>query len=187
MGPLALQDVFAVLTALLAVLILTPVLTRPAERLGLMDTPGGRKRHAKAVPLTGGLAMFAAFCIALLLIDDPMRPYASLVVGMGILLAIGLMDDLQEISATSKMMAQIMAAVLMVSWGEVQIHSLGDLFGTGEILLGEWAIPFTVLCTVVLINAINMADGFDGLAGGMVAVSLFWLAAAALQQGPSRS
>jgi UDP-GlcNAc:undecaprenyl-phosphate GlcNAc-1-phosphate transferase len=183
MGPLQIQDVFAIITGLVAVLVLTPVLTRPAERLGLMDTPGGRKRHATAVPLTGGLAMFAAFCISLLVIDDPMRPYASMVVGMGILLVVGLMDDIQEITVASKMVAQIMAAVLMVSWGGVQIHSLGDLFGTGVIELGEWAIPFTVLCTLVLINAVNMADGFDGLAGGMTAVALFWLAAASHANG----
>lgn len=175
MFPLDIQDVFAIFIGLLVVLFLTPILTRPAEKLGLMDTPGGRKRHKTAVPLTGGITMFAAFCIFLLLTDDPMRPYASLVVGMGLLLIVGLMDDLQEISPTSKMVAQLLAAVLMVSWGEVQIHSLGNIFGIGEIKLGEWAIPFTVLCTVGLINAVNMADGFDGLAGGMVAVGLFWL------------
>src|SRR5699024_6107037 len=52
---------------------------------------------------------------------------------------------------------------------------------------GEWAIPFTVLCTVLLINAVNMADGSDGLAGGLSAVALTMLLAAGVLGGASRS
>jgi len=100
--------------------------------------------------------------------------------GMGLMLATGIIDDLIEISAGAKLLAQIAAAILMVSWGEVQIHDLGNLVGVKPIELGEWSVPFTVLCVLVLINAINMADGTDGLAGGMSMVALVCLFVAGL-------
>ncbi len=173
---ISLQGAIAVLAGFAFVSVLIPLLCRPAERLGLLDLPNERKLHGEPVPMIGGIAMFIAFCAGLLLIPDPLRPYASLVVGMGVLLATGLIDDALDISPISKLIMQLLAATLMVSWGEVQIQSLGNLFGSGEIELGEWAIPFTVLCTVFLINGLNMADGTDGLAGGLAVIILIGLA-----------
>ncbi len=163
--------------AFFVVAFLVPMLHAPAARMGLVDQPGGRKQHDGLVPLTGGLAIFAGFAFGLMLVDDSLRPYASLLVGMGLMLLTGLVDDLIDISASAKLSAQVLAAVLMVSWGEVQIHSLGSLVGVKPVLLGEWAIPFTVLCVLILVNAINMADGTDGLAGGLTAVALAMLLA----------
>jgi len=166
------QPLVAMASALIVTALLVPVLSAPAERMGLVDTPGGRKDHLGLIPLTGGLAIFSGFAFALLLLDVTLQPYASLVAGMALMLATGIIDDLIEISAGTKLLAQIGAAVLMVSWGEVQIHQLGNLVGVKPIELGEWAIPFTVLCVLVMINAVNMADGTDGLAGGMTFLAL---------------
>lgn len=177
MGPLTYNTMAAMLAAFLLVIIAVPLLRAPAHHIDLIDRPGGRKNHRCAVPLIGGLAMFGAFCIALMMVEATLRPYASLVAGMGILLAVGLIDDLIDLSAGAKLFSQVFVAILMVSWGEVQIHTLGDLVGVKPVELGEWAIPFTVLCTVLMINAINMADGTDGLAGGLSAVALFMLLA----------
>jgi UDP-GlcNAc:undecaprenyl-phosphate GlcNAc-1-phosphate transferase len=172
MGTVSIQGSLAVLAGLVFVSILIPMLCRPAERLGLLDLPDERKIHGEPVPMIGGIAMFIAFCAGLLLIPDPLRPYASLVIGMGILLATGLVDDALDITPASKLIMQLVAITLMVSWGEVQVHSLGDLFGAGPVELGEWAIPFTALCTIFMINGLNMADGTDGLAGGMSVIML---------------
>ena len=166
---------------------LVPILHAPAERMGLVDRPGGRKHHDGLIPLTGGLAIFGGFCFGLLLVDDSIRPFASLIVGMGLMLVTGLVDDLIDISPSAKLSAQVLAAILMVSWGEVQVHSLGTLVGVKPIILGEWAIPFTVLCVLVLVNALNMADGTDGLAGGLVAVALGMFMAVGSIGGASRS
>lgn len=176
LGPLSIQSVLAVVAGFFFVCILIPMLRRPAEMLGLLDIPDNRKIHLRPVPLIGGVAMFVAFCCGLLLIPDPLRPYASLVVGMGLMLATGMVDDAIDITPAAKLVMQLFAAVLMVSWGEVQIHSLGNLLGTGEIELGQWAIPFTVLCVVFMVNALNMLDGADGQAGGAAVVMLLWLA-----------
>ena len=176
MEGVSIPGLLAVVAGFVFVSILIPMLCRPAERLGLLDLPDDRKLHGEPVPMIGGFAMFIAFCAGLLIIPDPLRPYASLIVGMGLLLATGLVDDALDITPASKLIMQLVAATLMVSWGEVQIHSLGNLFGAGEVELGEWAIPFTVLCTVFMINAINMADGTDGLAGGLAMLILVGLA-----------
>lgn len=175
-GAISLQGAVAVAAGFAFVSVLIPMLCRPAERLGLLDLPDDRKLHGEPVPMIGGIAMFIAFCAGLLIIPDPLRPYASLVVGMGLLLATGLIDDALDITPASKLIMQLVAATLMVSWGEVQVHSLGNLFGAGEFELGQWAIPFTVLCTIFMINAINMADGTDGLAGGLAVIILVGLA-----------
>ncbi len=186
MGVLTYQPIVAMVAAFLLAAILVPILSQPAKRMGLVDAPGGRKRHLGEVPLTGGLAIFTAFGFGLFLIDVNLQPYASLVVGMALMLATGIIDDLIEISAGAKLLAQVVAAILMVSWGEVQILDLGNLVGVKSIELGEWSVPFTVLCVLVLINAINMADGTDGLAGGMTMVALLCLFVAGILGGAGR-
>ena len=157
-------------------------LRRPAERFGLVDHPGGRKRHSDIVPLTGGLAITIGFFAALALSFGALADYKVLFVAIATLAVIGLLDDVGEISARSKLGVQVLAAVLMTSWGNHFLTSLGDLFGRGPIALANWAIPLTVFATVAVINGINMIDGMDGLAGGLVAVMLgffalfaFWL------------
>lgn len=184
---LSLNLIAAMVTAFLVVIFVMPILRPAAHKIDLVDRAGGRKRHEREVPLIGGLAMFAAMGIALMIVDAPLRPYASLMAGMGILLMIGVVDDLIDMTAGAKLFAQVVVAVLMVSWGEVQVHSLGNLIGVVPIELGEWDIPFTVLATLLLINGVNMSDGTDGLAAGMTAVALAMLLAIAVLGGAHRA
>lgn len=186
-GAITYQSIAAMVAAFAIVVVAIPLLAAPARSVGLVDHPGGRKHHPCMMPLTGGLAMFAAVCVAMLMVDAGLRPYSSLVIGMALLLITGLVDDIIEVAAGAKLFMQVIAAVLMVSWGEVQIHSLGDLVAVKPIELGEWAIPFTILCTLVMINAVNMADGTDGLAGGLSAVALLMLFVAGMIGGASLS
>lgn len=165
----------ALLACFLTVLLIV-WLRRPAERLGLIDDPGGRKRHGDSVPLTGGLAIVLGFFVALAVSFHALGDYMVFFAAVALLVAIGVMDDLGEVSARSKMGVQVLAAVLMTSWGNHFLISLGDLFGRGPIGLGNWAIPLTVFATVAVINGINMFDGLDGLAGGLVAVMLAFFA-----------
>lgn len=148
----------------------------PAARLGLVDLPGGRKRHEGEIPLVGGVGIFVAFAFTALLIDGSLQPYRPLFAGMGLLLITGVLDDLEDLGATEKILLQICVALLLIFWGDLRIFGLGDLPLIGPVELGMVAVPFTLLCVVGLINAINMLDGSDGLAGGVVAVILFWFA-----------
>ncbi len=155
----------------------------PAKEVGLVDCPGGRKDHQGEIPLVGGLAIFCAFTFISLFLPIHLRPFSSLYMGMAILLVVGIVDDLHNIKAVSKLVHQIAAAILMVSWGGVTITDLGDLFGGGAIDINGWSFPFTVMCVVGLINAINMIDGADGLAGGTVVIMGGWLVVAASLTG----
>lgn len=155
----------------------------PAEKVGLVDNPGGRKQHVGAVPLVGGIAIFAAFVFAALFLPIPLRPYASLFLGMALLLTVGVMDDLHSLAPKAKLVAQLLAAALMVFWGDVMVISLGNIYSAGEVVLGLWGIPFTLICVVGLINAVNMIDGMDGLAGGVVLIMGSWMALAAVLNG----
>ena len=148
--------------------LLILMLRRPAERWGLVDHPGGRKRHAAPVPLTGGIAITAGMILALAVSFSAFAQYSALFAGLLVLTLVGLMDDLGEVSPGSKLLLQVVAVLLMTSWGENFLLNLGDLFGTNPINTRHWAIPLTVLAALAVVNAINMLDGLDGLAGSLV-------------------
>lgn len=163
--------------------LLILMLRRPAERWGLVDHPGGRKRHAAPVPLTGGIAITAGLVLALAFSFSAFAQYSAFFAGVLLLALVGLMDDLGEVSPGTKLLLQVVAALLMTSWGENFLVNLGDLFGTNPINTRHWAIPLTVFAALAVINAINMLDGLDGLAGSLVLGILLVLTAFAWTTG----
>jgi UDP-GlcNAc:undecaprenyl-phosphate/decaprenyl-phosphate GlcNAc-1-phosphate transferase len=150
------------LTALLIVW-----LRRPAQRFGLLDHAGGRKRHGESIPLTGGIALTLGFVASLMFSAPVLSQFGVLFVAMALLAAIGLLDDLGEVSPRGKLLVQIVAALFMTSWASHFLVNLGDLFARGGFELRNWGIPLTVFATVAVINGFNMLDGMDGLAGGL--------------------
>lgn len=97
-----------VLTAVL-LWVLGPV----ARRIGLVDHPGGRKTHHHPTPLIGGIAMFVAFAFSILMLDIPLSDYRMLFAGSLLLVVVGVIDDLHELSAARRFIAQIAASLLM--------------------------------------------------------------------------
>lgn len=163
---------FSTLTAFL-VTTFSIMLIRPlALRLNLVDVPGGRKHHKGEIPLVGGIAMFLGLMFALLTLSISLSDYRSFIAGFALLVFIGILDDFHELSPKARLIAQIIAALLMSCWGEVTLYNLGNLFGNGDITLNDWAIPFTLFTVVGMINAVNMTDGVDGLAGGLALIQL---------------
>jgi UDP-GlcNAc:undecaprenyl-phosphate GlcNAc-1-phosphate transferase len=160
-------------TFITALLIL--MLRRPALRWNMVDHPGGRKRHSGVVPLTGGIAITGGFALALLVSLSAFSNYSAFFAGLLLLALIGTLDDVGELSAGPKMLFQLIAAVLMTSWGNNFLVNLGDLFATNPINTRNWAIPLTVFATLAVVNAVNMLDGLDGLAGSLVFVMLLFL------------
>ncbi len=160
-------------------------LLRPlAMRIGLVDEPGGRRPHEGSVPLIGGVAMFCGFALAALTLDMGLMAYRSFFAAAAILVVVGILDDMHELSSRVRFGAQILAATLMAYWGGVVLGDLGGLVSGGApFLLSGWEIVFTVFCTVGVINALNMSDGVDGLAGGLSLVALLGLAYVANSAG----
>jgi UDP-GlcNAc:undecaprenyl-phosphate/decaprenyl-phosphate GlcNAc-1-phosphate transferase len=154
-----------------------------AKHIGLLDHPGGRKHHDGAVPLSGGLAMTLSFLLMILLFDPvpsayyfdlvPSGHYISLLAGALALGMVGALDDLYQLSVRSRFVAQALVVLIcMVMLGEVQLTSVGNLLGLGDIQSGYAAIPLTIFCIVGVLNAFNFIDGIDGLAGGLAIIAL---------------
>ncbi len=167
-GPLLLA--FGVCVVLIALLI------RPARSWGWVDHPASRKHHSTSVPLVGGVAMCVAYGLGLLAL--PARPDAcpTLLIAMVSLTLIGLYDDLQATRPAIRFVFQSGAVLVMALGGGVTLDNLGDLFGLGNVTLPEGAaLLFTLFCVVGVVNAFNMSDGLDGLAGGLALIAACWL------------
>ena len=176
-GGAAVGTMFAVLVAMMVVMGLIPLLSGVARRVGLVDEPDCRKHHEGCVPLVGGVAMYGGLLAGLcLLYPTPWLIFPSLIFGGLMLVFVGVVDDLLELRKRIRLPAQIVAALLMAIVGGKVLHDLGWL-SFGELLtLGVLAIPFTIFCTVGVVNAVNMSDGLDGLAGGLALVTFGALA-----------
>lgn len=164
----------------LLIWLLKPV----AWRLNLLDFPRGRKGHEAATPVTGGLAMtLGTIAGGLVAVRTGSPELNYLILGMALLLAVGLLDDLRDLRWWWRLLAQVVAALGLFYGGGVRVEQLGGVFGFPELTLGPLSLPLTVIATVGLINAINLIDGVDGLAGSLVLSALLMLSAAALYAG----
>src|SRR5436190_3093830 len=157
------------------------LLLRPlALRLDLIDTPDIRKQHQGNIPLIGGLAMLMGLLVGLLTLPISLQNYRSFIAGSTLLVFVGMLDDFQELSPKSRFFAQIAAVLLMIFWGNVYIKHLGNLIFFKDIYLGYYtSLIVTLIAGLGIINAINMIDGIDRLAGTLVLVELILLIYAA--------
>jgi len=154
-----------------------------ANRVGLLDIPGGRKQHATPTPLVGGLGIYAGTLLMSLLSPVVFFSYAALLATSALVLFVGLYDDARDLRVSVRMGLHAFAAWLMAAVAGNTLHSLGDLAGLGPVHLGILAVPLTMFATVGVINAVNMSDGVDGLSGGLVLISLVCLGIVALDKG----
>ncbi len=160
---------------------------RAALAYGFADKPGGRKKHDNPIPPIGGLAILPMFALFTQLSGlDAVVPW-PLIAGLGVLLVMGAVDDARTVHPLIKFTIMVWTACFVVIFGHAQIGNLGDLFGFGPVWMGMVSKPFTVMCLVLLMNAINMMDGVDGLAGGFCALMALWLAAACAAAGQTMS
>lgn len=143
-----------------------PTIIKISRRKNLMDEPGIRSSHLRKIPNLGGIAMFYSIGIctsifAYELFDLYKFLFASLI----ILLYIGVMDDIVVMRAYKKLVAQIVVSVFIVVGSDIRIRSFFGIFGINEI--NYWvSIIFSIITFIILINAFNLIDGIDGLAGG---------------------
>lgn len=153
----------------------TPVIRKLAVRLGVVDNPNARKIHKQPMPLMGGVAIYLAFIVALLVLGD--RGYIQEVVGilLGATLCafVGLWDDRANLPALFKLMMQMLATLILVASG-VQVRALGN---------GVLNALVTVLWVVGITNAMNLLDNMDGLSGGVGAIAAAFLLLLAAMSG----
>lgn len=161
------------IAALFTSLIAVPGLRKWAFETGTLDLSDERKVHKGMMPRLGGVAIFLAFFISLLMFVDLTPVVRGILAGSLILFVTGLIDDLVGLSPKRKFCGEIFGTCVTIAISGLQISHLGNLYGTGEIILPLWlAVPFTVFAVVGVINAINLIDGLDGLSGGISIIAL---------------
>lgn len=172
----ALPYQFLALAGFFVTLAVFWVLRPVAVKVGLVDEPGGRKQHEGAIPLIGGLVIISVFFVLGLVAQlHEAINFLPLMGGVLFLLSVGVLDDKVHVQPWVRFVIQIWISCYIVIFCGAEIENLGNLLGFGDIDLGYIAKPFSVVCLVLLMNAINMMDGLDGLAGGFMAIVLGWL------------
>ena len=141
-----------------------------AMAVRLVDVPAGRKRHGVIVPVIGGIAMGIGLGVGTALVGVP-ASWTPVLIGVYLLAVVGTIDDRFDLPPNVRLIAQVSAALLVVLASGIVVIFLGEFFG-GQLGVGPFRVPFTVLFIVTLVNAFNFIDGLDGLAGGLALLAL---------------
>ena len=176
---------FVAVVALGTTFLMTPVVRWLAIRFGAVVAPSSDARHVhtKPTPTLGGAAMFLGFLAAMAVashmqqfhevFQDNSEP-VGLLLGAGVMFATGALDDLIEVSPPAKLAGQVLAASVLALFGVTMFFFLMpfNLFHTGVVVLSPDLAPLVTAAWVVLLtNAVNLIDGLDGLAAGIVAIA----------------
>ena len=158
-------------------IVLIPVFSKAALQFNIgLDLPDQRKVHRRAIPRVGGLAITLGVYGSTLFLHPEDQFLRGYVIAGAIIVLFGLLDDLKGIGFRLKFFSQILAALVIVIYGGVKIRSLGVLLPDEMLLPDAIAVPLTVVAIVGVTNAVNLADGLDGLAGGICLLSFCCLA-----------
>ena len=183
------DNVLAFLVALGVALLLTPAVIAFARRTGALDKPDARKVHVRPIPRIGGIGIYAAFMVSILvqltfvdLTPEYMTSLIGLMVGGTIIVAIGIIDDYCDLPAKVKLLGQIIAAAVVVIGFDVRIDVITDPLGD-YIYLEFLAIPATIFWIVGLTNTVNLIDGLDGLAAGVSSIAALTIFLVAMEEG----
>jgi UDP-GlcNAc:undecaprenyl-phosphate/decaprenyl-phosphate GlcNAc-1-phosphate transferase len=163
---------FTFVLGLFTSLVLIAPISRLAVSIGILDQADGRKIHTGRIPRLGGIAIFFSVLLATILFSDVDQVMKAYLAGGIIIFLTGLSDDLQELSPRQKFLGELVAATVAIVIGGQALPSLGNLLGFGELSLGIFSLPFTIIALVGVINAVNLIDGLDGLAGGVTAIAV---------------
>lgn len=143
-----------------------------AKKIGLVDKPNSRKLHSGAIPLVGGISICVSILYFLLNNPDILPNTELYAISIILLVGVGALDDKYDLSFKLRFVIQAGLSVAMMVIGGIELNTIGDILGSGEVVtLGWFGYLVTVLAVVGAINAFNMVDGIDGLLGGLAIVT----------------
>jgi UDP-GlcNAc:undecaprenyl-phosphate GlcNAc-1-phosphate transferase len=155
------------------------VVRRLAWRIGAVVKPDERRVHKRPTPTLGGLALLAGVLVGVLVawlmgsfdaIFSGSTEPLGLVIAAVVIVGVGVVDDLREVSPPAKLAGMVLAASILVISG-ISILVFRVPFAGVFVLSTDWSFLISVLWVVAMANAINLIDGLDGLAGGIVAIA----------------
>ncbi|QSQ08338.1 putative undecaprenyl-phosphate N-acetylglucosaminyl 1-phosphate transferase [Koleobacter methoxysyntrophicus] len=174
--------IYAFIVALVISYILTPFVERLAWKTGAVDIPKDERRvHTKPIPRIGGLAIYIAFIVTVLITMPVTDNIKGVIIGGTLITILGVLDDIYNLPAKIKLLGQVAAAGILVYFGikvEWVTNPLGDM-----VYLGKLSIPITIFWIVGVTNTLNFIDGLDGLAAGIASIASFTLMLVALNEG----
>ena len=153
-----------------------PSIIKIAHLKNLTDDPSSRKNHLTKTPTLGGVAIFASliFSLSFWVRNSDFFEMKYFISSLIIIFFVGIKDDLYNLVSYKKLLAQLIAAFILVHYGDVRLTSFYRFFGIQDIPV--WvSYPFSIFTITVIINAFNLIDGVDCLAAGVASViSLFY-------------
>lgn len=163
---------FAIGVGFVVTLVMQALLSQMSYRWQLVDKPGAHKSHDRDTPLVGGIGVYVGLLAGLLCSDLSLPTLLPLILGAGLVVITGSLDDLYDLPSRYRFISQVLAAVIVCGWGEVRLIDLGVLWPGGEpFLTGEFDLAISVFAMVGLMNAANMSDGIDGQCGVLSATA----------------
>lgn len=152
----------------------TPAVKAFAQKVGAIDVPTEARRvHDHPIPRLGGLAIFLGFLLSVILFADITNQIRGILIGAVVIVATGAVDDVVSLRAITKLIIQIITAIIAVAHGVViEVIMNPNVFAEADHLsLGVLSIPITILWIVAVTNAVNLIDGLDGLAVGVSTIA----------------
>ena len=163
------------------VALIIPIVKKIANHVGAMDIPNERKVHKTPMPRLGGLGIYAGFLLGYMIFGEQTPTMNSILIGSFILLITGIIDDINPLKASHKLVGQILAALIVVIYGNLLLIDV-TIFGL-YMNFGIFAYPITILFILGCINCLNLIDGLDGLAGGISSIFFLTIGIIAYFQG----
>lgn len=157
-----------VLSAIIS-FIIAPLFMRLSYRFGFVDYPNHRKQHERPMPFSGGVSILVSFVITVIIAQPVEREYIPIILGGTLIVILGIIDDKYDLKPSIKFLGQLVVISIPIFFGII-IDTINP-FGI-TMNFGVFAIPFTFLWIAVIINAINLIDGLDGLAAGVSVIAL---------------
>ena len=176
-----LEIILMVIMPFIFVALFIPVVKKIALHIGAMDVPNKRKVHKKPMPRLGGLGIYAGFLLGYILFGEQTMTMNSILIGSFILLVTGIIDDIKPIKAKHKLIGQLIAALIVVFYGDILIRDV-SFFGL-DMAFNYFSYPITILFILGCINCMNLIDGLDGLAGGISSIFFLTIGIIAYFQG----
>ena len=152
--------------------ILTPYMAHVGKKQNMVDIPGHRKIHEEAIPNLGGIVIFFGFLLSLLFIIQIEGQFRILLIGGVIILLLGVIDDITNLSPKYKFVIQMIPALIVIIYNSDLINSFIVSQLKSFDLLGYLLYPILIFWIVGVTNSINLIDGLDGLACGISLIAL---------------
>jgi UDP-GlcNAc:undecaprenyl-phosphate GlcNAc-1-phosphate transferase len=142
------------------------------RKQNMLDIPGHRKIHEEAIPNLGGIVIFFGFLLSLLFVVQIEGQVKALLIGGVIILLLGVVDDIANLSPKHKFAIQMIPALIVIIYNSDLINSFIVNQLRSFDLLGYLLYPILIFWIVGITNSINLIDGLDGLACGVSIIAL---------------